>query len=412
MILNFRVSNYKSIKEEIELSLIPSNVKGGNNVITIINSKAERNNIYKALTSVGIYGANASGKSNLIEAFYEFRKMVYESSENKPDQVIEAFKPFKLNDDSLKKATTFAMDFVINNIIYMYNIAFNSEVIVEEKLVYYPKGRELKIFEREYQEIKKGNGYKGIFESVKERTTKNQLFLTKASTENLSFAIDVVNYIHKNNILTTGLLHTDRFDEVLNDLFFLEDTPFRKQVISLINKLDTQIEGVICQDDEIYTIHVNNKGEKIRFSVKEESSGTQRIISFVNVIIMCLYTGASLIVDEFERSLHPEIAKYLLQLFNDPEINTKGAQFIFATHDVTLLSPENNLRRDQICLIEKNEKGESELYAISDIKGIREGNIEKWYLEGRLGGMPALSKETFKKGWLEFIKEEDEKKKE
>ena len=109
------------------------------------------------------------------------------------------------------------------------------------------------------------------------------------------------------------------------------------------------------------------------------------------------------VVDEFERSLHPDIAQYILSLFNDVEVNKKGAQFIFATHDTTLLSPENKLRRDQINLVEKNDKGETELYSLTDIKGIREGNYEKWYLEGRLGGVPNIARETFRHELIEFI---------
>ena len=153
----------------------------------------------------------------------------------------------------------------------------------------------------------------------------------------------------------------------------------------------------------INTFHLNYKNEKVEFQLEDESSGTQRIISFMPLILIALKYKMSIIVDEFERSLHPDIAQYILSLFNDPEVNKNGAQFIFATHDTTLLSPENKLRRDQINLVEKNSNGETELYSISDIKGIREGNFEKWYLEGRFGAVPNIARETFRHELIDFV---------
>ncbi|PTS92242.1 ATP-binding protein, partial [Flavobacterium sp. HMWF030] len=173
---------------------------------------------------------------------------------------------------------------------------------------------------------------------------------------------------------------------------------------SLIQKIDIQVVDFDEKDGVVKTFHLNNLGEKIEFEFDDESSGTQRVISFIPAILLMLKYGRIILVDEFERSLHPEIAQYILGLFNDPEININNAQFIFATHDTTLLNPENKLRRDQINLVEKNSKGETELYAVSDIKGIREGNFEKWYLEGRLGGMPTIAKETFRHELIDYIK--------
>jgi AAA15 family ATPase/GTPase len=172
---------------------------------------------------------------------------------------------------------------------------------------------------------------------------------------------------------------------------------------SLIQKFDTQVVDFEEKEGVIKTFHLNDKNERIEFDFKDESSGTQRVIAFIPIVLHILSGGHILIVDEFERSLHPEIAQYILSLFNDPEVNKKGAQFIFATHDTTLLSPENNLRRDQINLVEKNSKGETELYTVSDIKGIREGNFEKWYTEGRLGAVPNIARETFRHELIEFI---------
>lgn len=405
MLLNFRVSNFRSINETVELSMVPSDLKNPVNRIIKTNPNATKNKDYYGLTSAAIYGPNASGKSNIIRALDDFQLFLKDSTDNKPNDIISLFDPFKLNKECLNKPSCFSIDILINNVLHVYSLDVFKKEIVRESLLFYPKGIQVKVFDRNYQDFIKGNGYEGIFETVKQRTTENQLFLGKAALENVEIAKKVYEAIDRLFILTTDFFHSHHFNTDFSKFLFenLKNDEFNMSK-SLIQKIDTQVVDFEEKDGDIKTFHLNAENEKIEFEFGDESSGTQRLISFIPLVIFALKQNRVLIVDEFERSLHPEIAQYILSLFNDPEVNTKGAQFIFATHDTTLLSPENNLRRDQINLVEKNEKGETEMFAVSDIKGIREGNYEKWYLEGRLGAVPNIARETFRNELIDYIK--------
>jgi AAA15 family ATPase/GTPase len=407
MLLNFRVSNFRSINEMVELSMVASDLKNPVNVIKKTNPEASKNKDYYALTSAAIYGPNASGKSNIIKALYEFKEYVRNSTDYKPNDPIKLFNPFRLCEKNMSEPSCFSIDILIENVLHIYSLKVFQKEVVHESLFFYPKGLKVKIFERNRQEFYKGNGYEGIFETIKQRTTENQLFLSKAAIENVEIAKSVYERLAMLLVFTTDLFHSERFNIAANKHLFggFEDGGLILGLSkSLIQKLDTQVIDFEEKDGMIKTIHLNDKHERIEFEFTDESSGTQRAISFSPLIFMSLRYGDTIVVDEFERSLHPEIAQYILSLFNDPEVNKNGSQFIFATHDTTLLSPENNLRRDQINLVEKNSKGETELYTVSDIKGIRgEGNFEKWYIEGRFGAVPNISKETFRHELIEFI---------
>lgn len=406
MLLNFRIANFRSINEMVELSMIPCDLKNPVNRIIKTNPNATKNKDYYGLTSAAIYGPNASGKSNVIKALYDFIDFIRKSTDNKPTENIRLFNPFKLNKENFKKPSCFSIDILIDTVLHTYSIEVLSNKILKESLFVYPKGLKMKVFERNRQEFTKGNGYEGIFETIKQRTTENQLFLGKAALENVEIAKNVYGHIHFIIALTTDSFHSNEFNETFSGMMF-KDLKVWGELLklskSLIQKIDTQVVDFKEIDGNIKTFHLNDKNEKIEFKFEDESSGTQRVIAFIPFVLHTIKEGGILIVDEFERSLHSEIAQYILGLFNDAEVNTKGAQFIFATHDTTLLSPENNLRRDQINLVEKNERGETEMFAVSDIKGIREGNYEKWYLEGRLGAVPNIARETFRNELIDYI---------
>ncbi|WP_294965481.1 ATP-binding protein [uncultured Flavobacterium sp.] len=387
----------------VELSLVPSDLKNSVNVIKKTNPEATKNKDYYALTSAAIYGPNASGKSNVIRALREFMDYIISSTDNKPNDQILLFNPFKLNNVNVKMPSLFSIDMVIDNVLYTYSIEVARYEIIKESLSFFPKGISVKIFERKKQQFHKGNGYEGIFEVIKQRTNENQLFLGKAASENVEIIKKFYQKISSINIYTTELFHSHSFNQLFSNLVFKFSEKGTSLIKSLIKKLDTQVVDFEERGDVIKMFHLNAEMQKIEFDFEEESSGTQRLISFIPLVLLALRSGSVIVVDEFERSLHPEIAQYILGFFNDLEVNKYGAQFIFATHDVTLLSLENNLRRDQINLVEKNDKGETELYSVSDIKGIREGNFEKWYLEGRLGGLPNIAKETFRDELIDFI---------
>jgi AAA15 family ATPase/GTPase len=387
--------------------MVPADLKNSTNVIKKTNPEATKNKDFYALTSAAIYGPNASGKSNIIKALFTFKEYIRSSTDNKPNDPIKLFDPFKLCKKNILEPSCFSIDILIEDVLHTYSVEVLEKEVFYESLFFYPKGIKVKVFERKRQEFHKGNGYEGIFETIKQRTTENQLFLSKAAIENVEIAKNFYGYNTLLLVFTADVFHSEKFNRIANKHLYSDLSEGDKILNlskSLIQKLDTQVVDIEERDGMIKTFHLNDKNDKVEFEFSDESSGTQRAISFSPLIFMALKYGNSIVADEFERSLHPEIAQYILSLFNDPEVNKNGAQFIFATHDTTLLSHENNLRRDQINLVEKNSKGETELYTVSDIKGIRgEGNFEKWYIEGRFGAVPNIAKETFRHELIEFI---------
>lgn len=390
----------------VELSMVPADLKNSVNVVKKTNPEATKNKDYYALTSAAIYGPNASGKSNIIRALNEFKECIRNSTDNKPNDPIKLFSPFRLCEKNIFEPSCFSIDVLIEDVLHTYSVEVIEKEVFYESLFFFPRGIKVKVFERKKQDFYKGNGYEGVFETIKQRTTENQLFLSKAAIENVEIAKNFYRYSTLLLVFTADVFHSEKFNRIANKHLYSDFSDGDKILNlskSLIQKLDTQVVDIVEKDGMIKTFHLNDKKDKVEFEFSDESSGTQRAISFSPLIFMALKYGTSIVADEFERSLHPEIAQYILSLFNDPEVNKNGAQFIFATHDTTLLSPENNLRRDQINLVEKNSKGETEVYSVSDIKGIREGNFEKWYLEGRLGAVPNIAKETFRHELIEFI---------
>ena len=160
-----------------------------------------------------------------------------------------------------------------------------------------------------------------------------------------------------------------------------------------LNRLPSIVKTFIPEDAVMYitsTKHIVN-GKEYFLDIEEESLGTKAIFSFIPVIKDVLDNGKIILIDEFDKSLHPFIVKYLVEIFNDKEINKNNSQLIFNTHDTNLLDL-NLFRRDQIWFTEKNpETGESDLYPLDDFKVRKDENIEKGYLLGRYGGVPFLT---------------------
>ena len=215
MLLNFRVANFRSINEMVVLSMVPSDIKNQMNVIHRTNPNATKNKEYYGLTSAAIYGANASGKSNIIKALSEFMSFIIHSSETKPNEAIKLYKPFRLNDQNIEKPSIFSIDLLVDDIKYKYYFEINNKNVLKEELNFYPKGLKVKIFERNNQNIIKGNGYDGVFETIKQRTNENQLFLSKASTENIEVIKNFYISLSSIFVLTADVFHSSDFNKSL-----------------------------------------------------------------------------------------------------------------------------------------------------------------------------------------------------
>ena len=410
MILEFSVQNFRSFRDKQTFSMLADTAKSefSENIVDVGKG-------IKVLKSAVVYGANASGKSNLMKAFQALIMLVLKSGNNDPNDDLKEYEPFKFNSESLKTPTSFEVIFLLKNTRFKYNISILRNRIVAEKLFFYPQGREAKLFIRNGQEFEFGDYLKGQKAIIAELTNSNQSFISKAALNNHKQLIELF-FFFQFELYQIPILDTLTYNQYLVQLASrIKDKRYGNVFINnfkfFLKSLDTGITDFeIRQGDnkypvnkeyEIFTQHIlfNKGGEKVGkifHPLIEESEGTQKLFVLGGLILRALIDGRTFLIDEFERSLHPHISKYILQMFSNPKINTKGAQLIVATHDSNLLNKETKLRRDQIWIVQKDQQGASELFSISDFADVRPENpYEKWYLNGKFGGIPGIESLDF-----------------
>ncbi len=336
------------------------------------------------------------------------------SANNTPENHFYQYDPFKFNQTAHSEPTTFTLEFLIKDIRYHYHIEFTKKEVVSEILQFYPHGRVTNLFIRRENDYEFGETLKGQKSVVKQLTAKNQLFLSKGAQNNIRQLVEVYNYFSE-DFMTIPFLDswtdTQYANRIAKELIRKNgNTSYIDNFKKLLTSFDTGISDFKVEKNELpfgndYDINVDHilfdeKGQmkgSVSQSIEEESTGTQKLFVLGGLILRALMKGRVIMIDEFERSLHPLISSYILTLFNDPEINTQNAQLILATHDTNLLDKQNQLRRDQIWIIEKDQFASSQLFSLADIDGTRKGiPYEKWYLSGRFGGIPVVESLNFK----------------
>ena len=405
MLIEFSVTNFLSFKEKTTFSMVASSDNSlEDNFINIGNEKL--------LKMTAIYGANASGKSNLFKLLATVGGIIKQSNFYNPNAILPII-PFKLDKEMMNKPSEFEIKFLVDGIRYIYGFIADSKKIYREYLTYYPKGRPVKIFNREnINDYSFNSNDEKFLNDIKEKNAENKFFISTATNWNFEKTKPAFEFLTEKLgiVMSYEQLNNYAYTMYSND----EGRILEKFALNFLEKADLNIKGyeVIREnltDDQINTMpdiirpffstnapvyrvnttHIVN-GDKYEFDISEDSLGTQAIFSFIPVIKDVIDNGKVLFVDEFDKSLHPFIVKYIVELFNDPELNNKNAQLIFNTHDTNLLDLEL-LRRDQIWFTEKNpNNGESVLYPLDDFSVRKSENVEKGYLLGRYGAVPFL----------------------
>lgn len=394
MLIDFSVTNYRSIKDKQTFSMQP---------IKRIDELPEHiinNGKHSALSSAIIYGRNASGKSNLLKAFFALIQIIHESYKNNFEEKIKQYEPYKLNLENAEQSIDFEINFVAkDNIQYHYQICFSEKEILKEILLSYPNGRETKLFLRETEKpITFGKNVKG--KSIEDNLYSNQSFLSKIGSNKIETLLPAYQFLSSLSYSSPFFYAIQRVSNFIG----VDKEPINRNIIKLLKSVDTNIIDIFEEEKEetgwfnrrkIFTEHVvfkdNTKIGSTFFLLEEESEGTQRLVSIGGEILKTLNNGNVIIIDEFHESLHPLLTKTLINLFHNPKTNPNGAQLIFATHDVSLLDNEL-FRRDQIWFSEKGNDGASTYYSLADLKGIRAGvPLEKYYLKGAFGATPIIN---------------------
>jgi hypothetical protein len=446
MIINFTVKNYKSIKEEMIFNMQPVADKSYQDNLIITKNK----HYPKLLKSAFICGQNASGKSNTLEALDTMRKIIL--SKPQSTDKIEYF-PFKLDTDSKTQPTEFKIIFLINDIKYIYGFSYNSDKIISEYLYYYPNGKVTTIFKKKENEPFKFVDKIKQQEEISSNLSPNSLYLPVAAWINIDPIKEIYEYFSKNLIYISSNDLDNAILSVLNRITIADSrNDIFKQKLEIAithadlgakgiaigqNKYPNSIKGIvedfllsavkndvikIKNDDSNNTTQniedeikqrVNNlqnpvlsikhtylddakKSTEILFDLtSEESNGTKRLIFLMSFIIDALQDGKTILIDEIELNLHPNIIKYITSLFNN--INNKASQLIFTTHNYDLLDlPKSRFRKDQIWFTEKdNNSQETKLYSLSDFKERKGLDIKKRYFIGKYGSVPNIYGDVF-----------------
>lgn len=406
MVLEIRISNMFSIKDEIVLSMMAGNSKSKKALELQGNTFPFKDE--NVLKSIAIYGANASGKSSIIKAIIFCCAMVL-NSHNHNEGTIFGFKPFKF-DGYPSRASTFFIRFTIGGIEYEYSFSMNAKEILTEELYYYPKGRKAKVFVRDERKSKHKREVYSFTpaiikrpQDVAENTSKKTLFISRASQMDRDIAKDIYSFFHNSFIFSKSIgpnsietLFTSYksilltalqiADSDIVDIKMRKEKVKAKQFFADIASNTASINDVEQETIKFTTYHKRDPRIAFDFDT-EESDGTKNMFHIMLGVLDIVRNGKALLWDEIERSLHSKIVEYIFTLFN----NSKSAQLICTTHNTNLLDLDK-LRRDQIYFVNKKEDASSDLYSLFDYKDFREGmDAEKAYLQGRFDAIPYIN---------------------
>lgn len=405
MLVEFSVSNYRSIGDKQTLSLTPApkQKEYPNNVI------AEGQ--FAALNAIAIYGSNASGKSNFLRCISVMDEIVHLSSRTSSTTKLP-FDPFALKEGYVDKPTEFEIVFVNDEKRYRYGFSYTQSSIIREWLYRKNVGREVPLFLREGDVIDVRSGFQGskkLMDTAVEATRDNALFLSQCDSLNVEEAVSIMAWFDTLHVING--LYTEKHEVSTVELW--QQMPYREKINQYISTIAMDIQGIdISVELSKYNVQSfhhtyakDNQPTKEFLSWdfdKHESEGSKKALQLSGPVLKALMNGEILVIDEMEAKLHPIITLNIIDMFLDPNCNPKHAQLIFATHDTNLLG-YSKLRRDQIYFTEKNQWESTELFSLSDFVYFNEKNgeiieekerkdtdKEKRYLEGRYGAIPFL----------------------
>ena len=388
MLIEFSVTNYKSIKERQTLSMVASKNKETADVQLLDTAAAGPGT--QLLPSAAVYGANASGKTNLLNACLCMRKIVRSTtveSKGKPLPVL----PFKLDPETRNAPSEFKIVFIANGVRYQYGFAATQERITEEWLYASPKNRSQRWFTRSWKNEKYqwhfGASLKGEKHLWQKATRDNALFLSTAVQLNSQQLQPIYDWFMSVADTTEPQGWSPEFSVLV-----CQNEDVKKSMLGLLKIADLGIDDLQIKGDEVYTVHKDATGEDILFPHDHESRGTKNFFSIVGPWISILGNGCVLFADELHSSLHPKLFEFLLSCFSKKNLNLHNAQLIFTTHDASILNREV-LRYDQIWFCEKDYTTQATtVFPLTEFHP-RKGreNLELTYLSGCYGAVPYIS---------------------
>lgn len=401
MILNLEFTNYRSFKGTCSFTTEPTSTKAKADNLCEIETNAEGNK--KALKISLIYGANASGKTNIIKFLYGFRRWVLNLDNRVGDDIV-LYQPFKFDSVTTNAPIDFSIEFIAQKIRYKYTIRFSKLQIESESLMYYPNGKQTLLYERallpeekELDSIKFGSS---LSTSKPFNVFKNQLLISKFLKDTPCEPITNAAKYLADMVVSNGFHEDTMLGEDKEVLRWLYSRPENKKMLAeFLAFADTGMAGfqMVKRSDGVevtsqHGLYQDGKdmGKVADLPLKEESFGTRSLFIIGCHILQALQSGSPFFIDEMDSGLHSYITQLIVDIFRNARINRNNAQLIFTTHDVNLLD-QNTIRKDQVWFTEKDKYGVSEMFSLSDFEDVREDTpFAKWYLNNKFGGVPSL----------------------
>lgn len=409
MLIQFSARNFKSFKDPFTLDLFTNKKTAVSNII--------KSNFKNTYASAVFYGANGSGKSNILKAYNMMRNLVLNKDKVMLSTDRLKINTFKLSTESEDDTSAFDICFIYNNKKFKYGFEYDENIVYSEYLFVYETVQPTLIFEYDLDEDEgkiKCTKYKSLSQK---KHLKNTLFLWDVDREDIEEAHEVLNwfketiYIEFSNARNVNPSYWNNLTKPdVKNIFqiFIHDADFgikdiyqdSRPVMDVYDKIPNLPKNSIVEEITVKTTHAkldenNNFIGDEKFNLfDDESLGTQKYFYAIGPIINALKNGSTLFLDELDASLHPILTRRLVELFNNKEINGKGAQLIFTSQDTNLLD-QTLFDKEQIWFVEKDEYGASHLTGLSEYRDIRkQEKIEEKYIKGKYGAIPYLG--TFK----------------
>jgi uncharacterized protein len=426
VLLAFRAENVRSFKDQFELSLISTRLAEEGAVRFVTWREGGRP--IGVLPVAGVFGANASGKTNVVKVMDDMRSHVLHSFRTGSPTGGITRHPFLLDPMARQRPSRFEVDLIIDGVRHEYGFALDDERVLEEWAYWYPHGKAVRLFHRHGNDVEHGSAERVKGRAVAELLRPNALFLSTAASANHPVLLPIYAWFTRN--LRLAEASSRQFRQALTTQM-LDDEARRRQVLALLRagdlgitgakryrldpvmkerllravriltgqegELDGAEEGPAFDQLGVRLIHRGVIGE-IELDAQDESLGTLVWFGLVGPVVEALADGAVLLADELDASLHPALVAELIRLFQSPDSNPRRAQLLFNSHDATILGDSTESRligRDQIWFTDKRADGSTRLYPLSDLDPRKEEAIGRRYLAGRYGATPILSRQEF-----------------
>ena len=413
MLLRFAVENHLSICKRQELSFAASSLKDRSEGLISCNAVDSG----AVVPAVVIYGANASGKTNFVNAVSTMKTLVlWSQTKGEPGGGVPRHE-FLLDPESSEEPSCFELDFVLDGIRYHYGFETTDDAFTSEWLYEIPRAHRRKLFEREEQSFDFGRWLKGQNHNIAGLTRSNSLFLSAAAQNGHVLLSRIYKYFHdmafSGSISVPGVeassrVKGDGLDSRVIDFlksintgvigYQKKETELSEESRAMHRELEAVFEKIyggaikISPDveDKLVEIELAHRGKGgglVHLDLDYESAGTRRLLIILDQTFKAIDEGLPILIDELDASLHTYASEAILRLFCSPRMNRNGAQLIATTHDTNLMK-SNILRRDQLWFAEKNNEGATEIYPLTDIRTRKGDNVELGYLQGRYGAVP------------------------